>query len=520
MENKLIKNYMKTQYLLGMGLGSLLAVNAYAQQKPNVILIMTDQQRFDAMGCAGNQACLTPNLDRLAEDGNLFSYGYSSVPSSTPARAGLVTGMSPWNHGMLGYGNEAERYSHEFPREMKKLGYMAVGIGKMHWYPQWNRRGLDVLLSDESGRVASEDYMSDYRKWFNLHACGLNPDSTGVGWNAHGAALYKLPEELHPTTWTGERAVELIRNYQSKKPLYLKVSFARPHSPYDPPKRFYDMYKDVPEPSAPAIGEWVPQEWRDKTDPSENLSAAAGNFGPEYAKNSRRHYYASVTFVDEYIGKIIDELKRKGMYDNSIIFFVSDHGDMMGDHCLWRKTYAYEGSARVPFIVKLPKNMKSCYKKGEVITDKVVELRDVLPTAIDIADGVQPEIMDGKSLLPLFESKDAAWRQYLDLEHTSCYFAKSGWCALTDGYMKYIYFYNSGKEQFFDLKKDPNELKDLTQTKKYQKKLAVYRQAMVDHLSVRGEQWVKDGKLQVISSSTLYGKNFPCEGDPYRRPRK
>lgn len=93
---------------------------------------MTDQQRFDAMGCAGNPSVITPNLDQLAQDGNLFFHGYSSTPSSTPARAGLVTGMSPWNHGMLGYGNEAEHYRHEFPREMKKLGYYTVCIGKMH----------------------------------------------------------------------------------------------------------------------------------------------------------------------------------------------------------------------------------------------------------------------------------------------------------------------------------------------------------------------------------------------------
>ncbi len=511
---------MKSQFLLGMGLGSLLAVNAYGQQQkpPHVILLMTDQQRFDAMGCAGNESVITPNLDRLAQDGNMFAYGYSSTPSSTPARAGLVTGMSPWNHGMLGYGNEAAEYPHEFPREMKKLGYKAIGIGKMHWYPQWNTRGLDVHLSDESGRKMTPDYMSDYRKWFNLHACGLNPDTTGVGWNDHRGVIYKLPEELHPTTWTGETAVEMIRNYQSEQPMYLKVSFARPHSPYDPPQRFHDMYANAPEPPAPAEGDWVPQEWKDKTDPIAEPSAAIGNFGAEYAKNSRRFYYANVTYVDEWIGKIIDELKKKGMYDNAIIFFVSDHGDMLGDHCMWRKTYAYEGSTHVPFIVKLPKNMKNCYKKGEIITDKVVELRDILPTAIDIANGEQPEIMDGKSLLPIFEKKDAEWRKYIDLEHSACYFPNSSWCALTDGNMKYVYFYNTGEEQFFDLKKDPYEEKDLAKVKKYKKQLETFRQAMVEHLSVRGEQWVKDGKLQVFKKPSLYGKNFPYDGNPYKRP--
>lgn len=509
----------KLQTLFSMALGTMLPAHLFAQeQQPNIILIMTDQQRFDAMGCAGNPSVITPNLDQLAQDGNLFFHGYSSTPSSTPARAGLVTGMSPWNHGMLGYGNEAEHYSHEFPREMKKLGYYTVGIGKMHWYPQWNTRGLDILLSDESGREQSPDYKSDYRKWFAVHASGLNPDSTGIGWNDHGAALYKLPEELHPTTWTGETAVELIENYQGSKPLFLKVSFARPHSPYDPPKRFYDLYKDIQEPPVPAIGEWVPQEWKDKTSPQAEPDAAIGNFGDAYAQNSRRHYYASISFVDEQVGKIIATLKEKGIYDNSLIFFVSDHGDMMGDHCMWRKTYAYEGSAHIPFIVKLPEEIPSCYPKGEIIRDKVVELRDILPTALEVAHGTQPEEMDGMSLIPIFRDKDCTWRQYLDLEHSSCYLPNSSWCALTDGKMKYIYFYNTGTEQFFDLTKDPYEKHDLTQEKKYQKALRQFRQAMTEHLSVRGEEWVKDGKLQIIERNTLYEKNFPYEGDPYKRP--
>ena len=512
---------MKTRYLLGMGLCTLGIAKLYAQQsrQPHVILIMTDQQRFDALRCAGNPAVYTPNLDRLAEEGNRFFSGYSSCPSSTPARAGLVTGMSPWNHGMLGYGNEAEHYEHEFPREMKKLGYYTVGIGKMHWYPQWNTRGLDVLLSDESGREQSPDYKSDYRKWFAVHAGGLNPDVTGISWNDHRAKTYQLPEELHPTTWTGQTAVDFIHNYQGEKPLFLKVSFARPHSPYDPPRRFLDLYENVlPEPPAPALGDWVPEAWQELKDGESVKDPATGNFGVDFAQNSRRHYYASVTFVDEQIGHIIDELKAKGMYDNALIFFVSDHGDMVGDHCMWRKTYAYEGSSHVPFIVKLPKGQPSDDAPGEVIEGKVVELRDVLPTAIDIADGEQPEVMDGKSLLPLFADRESTWRPYLDLEHNSCYIPNSSWCALTDGKMKYIYYYNTGKEQFFDLKADPLEEKDLMQEKKYRKAIAEFRAAMVRHLSVRGSEWVKDGQLQIIKGRTLYGPNFPYEGDPYKRP--
>lgn len=481
-------------------------------RRPNLILIMTDQQRGDALGCAGNPAVLTPNLDSLAAEGHLFTSAYSSCPSSTPARAGLLTGMSPWRHGLLGYGNEAEKYPCEAPTLLKQMGYYTAGIGKMHWYPQWNRRKMDFLLIDESGRQDTPNFKSDYRKWFALQAPGVNPDLTGIEWNAHRGGTYKLPEELHPTTWTGQKAVELIRNYQLDKPLYLKVSFARPHSPYDPPQRIYDKYKDLPDPEAPALGDWMPEEWYSQTD-TLRRQAAIGNFGADYAIRSKRHYYASITFVDEQIGRVIAALKEKGLYDNSLIIFIADHGDMQGDHLLWRKTYAYEGSSAIPFIVKLPASFEDAYAPGETL-DYPVELRDILPTWLELGGGRQPEIMDGRSLLPLFRSRKAEWRKYIDLEHSFSYFKGNSWNALTDGHIKYIFFHQTGEEQLFDLDRDPKEEHNLVKEKKYRKTLETWRTRLAEHLAPRGENYVKDGKLQIRKGSVLYGRNFPRKANP------
>ena len=174
--------------------------------KPHVILIMTDQHRGDALGCMGNSAVISPNLDRLAKEGTLFVNGYSASPSSTPARAGLLTGMSPWHHGMLGYGRMALKYRYEMPQMMRNLGYYTFGIGKMHWFPQKALHGFHATLIDESGRVESPDFISDYREWFQLQAPGKDPDFTGIGWNDHAAGVYKLDERLHPTAWTGQTA--------------------------------------------------------------------------------------------------------------------------------------------------------------------------------------------------------------------------------------------------------------------------------------------------------------------------
>lgn len=475
--------------------------------KPHIIFIMADQYRGDALGCMGNQAVRSPHLDSLARDGVLFVSGYSSAPSSTPARAGLLTGMSPWHHGMLGYGKVAESYRYEMPRILRNLGYYTMGIGKMHWAPQNNLHGFHATLLDESGRVESKDFISDYRKWFQTQAPGVDPDKTGIGWNDHTAGVYQLDERLHPTAWTGEMACEVIRNYDSEKPLFLKVSFARPHSPYDPPKRYLDMYEGVDIPK-PFQGDWCEDYAELKRVEDMPSDAAFANFGDEYACNSRKHYYANITFIDDQVGEIIKVLKEKGMYDNALICFTADHGDMLGDHYHWRKTYPYEGSSHIPYILKLPKNFVSCVPPGSKL-EQPVELRDFLPTFIDMAGGTVPPDMDGSSLLSLLRSPDSTWRKYIDLEHATCYSPNNYWCALTDGKVKYIWNFHNGSEQLFDLEKDKGETHNCVEDPQYASARDEMYKAMVKHLSERGEGFVREGKLVIRDKDLLYSPNYP-----------
>lgn len=479
----------------------ILSVSAFSQKQPNIIFIMTDQQRADALGCMGNKAVISPNIDKIADDGVIFVNGYSAVPSCTPARAGLLTGLSPWHHGMLGYGRVARKYKYEMPQMLREAGYYTFGIGKMHWFPQKALHGFNGTLTDESGRVEQDGYLSDYRDWFKLQAPGEDPDLTGIGWNEHRAGVYKLNEKLHPTYWTGETAVQLIKNYKQDKPLFLKVSFARPHSPYDPPQRFLDMYKNVDIPK-PFIGDWA-KKWSGKKG---GKSAAFGDFGTEHAIESRRHYYANITFIDEMVGEIIRALKDKGMYDNSIICFTADHGDMLGDHYHWRKTYAYEGSSNIPFILKWPEKMVGKLHRGSQL-ENPTELRDFLPTFLDAAGAKIPTELDGLSLLKLVEDPQSGWRPYIDMEHATCYSQENYWCALTDGVWKYIWFFRTGEEQLFNLKNDPGETIELSE--KEPAELKKWRENMVHHLSERGDGFVKDGKLVKRNKTLLYGPNYP-----------
>lgn len=481
--------------------------SAETKRPPHIIFLMTDQHRADALGCAGNPVIRTPHIDALAVEGNLFTNAYSSCPSSTPARAGLLTGLSPWHHGMLGYGKVAESYEFEMPQMMRDLGYFTFGIGKMHWHPQYNAHGFHGMLLDESGRTESPGFMSDYRRWLLTQAPGEDPDKTGIGWNDHGAAVYALEERLHPTTWTGERAVELLRNYHREEPLFLKVSFARPHSPYDPPQRFLDLYADAEIP-LPAHGAWSKEPGATVTDPKKHPEAAFGNFGDAYALNSRRHYYAAITMIDEQIGAIVETLKEKGMYENALICLVSDHGDMMGDHHHWRKTYAYEGSAAIPFVVKWPASLNRIVPTGSEVTQPV-ELRDVLPTFLAAGGGTVPEKMDGAPLTRLVTEQKPEWRRWIDLEHATCYTADNYWCALTDGTYKYIWFLHSGEEQLFDLAADPTESRNMIGEKRYRKRAEELRQAMAEHLRERGEEWVQDGKPVRREKTMIYSPNYP-----------
>jgi arylsulfatase A-like enzyme len=475
-----------------------------AKSKPNILYLMTDQHRADCLGCAGNKVIKTPNLDSIAAEGVLFPNAYTSTPSCTPARAGILTGLSPWHHGMLGYGRVAGQYPFELPQAVRDAGYYLFGIGKMHWYPQKKLRGYHGLLVDESGRAETPGFVSDYRLWFKQQAPDLNPDATGMGWNDYLAKAYALPERLHPTTWTGDRAVEFIEKYDRAEPFMLKVSFARPHSPYDPPQRFMDMY-NVDDMPAPVVGDWAAR-YAPHDDPP-NPSLWHGDLGVRQARESRRAYCASVTFVDEQVGRILAALKKRGLYDNTLILFFADHGDMLGDHHLWRKTYAYESSANIPMILRWPRGMGMDNQRGRKLPPPT-ELRDVLPTFLDAAGARIPGNLDGKSLLDPVRGNTKNWRPWIDLEHSMCY-DQDHWTALTDGRFKYIYFAYDGREQLFDMTKDPGELHNLAPEPAHESLLKEWRERMIRHLSERGEEFVSGGKLAIRKKRFLYSPNYP-----------
>ncbi|MDO4570203.1 MAG: arylsulfatase [Planctomycetia bacterium] len=473
---------------------------------PNIVFIMVDQMRGDAMGCSGNPIVQTPNLDRLASSGALFLRAYSSTPACKPARAALLSGLSPWRHGALSHVNQAPEYPHEPLSLLRSRGYYCMGIGKMHFFPRDNKHAYHQIQYDFA---ATKDYVW----WFRAQAPGLEVDSTGLDANDYRQRYYGHETRLNVVRWTGDRAVDFIENYpknveRENQPFFLKVSFTKPHSPYDAPKEYCEFYEKNRDKIPPrALGDWCGENARQGEALPNDLHR--GDLGPEAPTQAKIGYYGNITFIDDEIGRILDALRKKGLLDNTLILFTSDHGDMLGDHHLWRKSRPYEGSARVPMVVWWGEKLGMENRRGIQLSNPV-ELRDVPISFLDAAGAsFRDEWYDGRSLLALIRDPGCEWRPYLDLEFAKAYERGNSWSALTDGRMKYIFHGRSGEEQLFDLTRDPQELRNLAHVQEYRETLLLWRERLVRFLAPRGEDYVREGKLVYPRDAKDFSPNFP-----------
>lgn len=544
-----------------LSLASLLVypsfVHSSSSSPPNIILLMADQLRFDAIGRAGiNPGAKTPNIDYLASQGVYFRNGYSSTPTCTPARAALLTGLSPWYHGMIGYGTIAPEYPYEVARVLTANQYTTTVIGKNHF---WLNNTADPshgyqneYLYDGLGTgFASGGAYDTYDQYFQTVLPGQNPLATGLplmDWNSWNGATYVYNESLHPTAWVGQLAVNYLQNITvNDPPFLLKVSFHRPHSPYDPPARLFDSTpaSDLPPVYAGNNSNWDDFFRTDKACSPNDTDAWCGDMPDPNITIARRAYYANIRFVDEWIGHILNTLEANtAVNDNTFIFFVSDHGDGQGDHYHWRKGYPYEFSSHVPMIFRWPTNYPSKLPRNST-SNLVTEIRDIFPTMLDIAGIVPPAgtVLDGLPLTCILEDptgqqctidytsrsmvyagkntntttsvsslgNTVSWRQWIDMEHDVCYNITNHWNSLTDGTIKYVFQALTATEQLFNLTNDPYEFTDVSTHQEYQTTLQLWRQRLVTQFEAeqRGPTWVNNGVLQARPQSQTYSPYYP-----------
>lgn len=462
----------------------------FSMEQPNLLLILCDQMRGDCLGADGHPVIQTPNLDHLAAIGTRFRAAYSAAPSCLPARATLWSGQNQWHTGVLGMGQGQGPIPNDFPHtlagELTAAGYRTHLVGKGHFQPQRTLMGFESTELDESGRMAE----SDHRRWFAAHApAGVTPDDHGVDWNSWHARPWHTAEYLHPTAWTMMRSLAFLQTHNRRRPFFLTISFARPHSPYVPPSYYFDFYARGETPP-PAVGEWALMH----DDPYEagNPNAWRGRMTPQQIHRARAGYYGEIAFIDTQIGRLMNWLRREGLLANTWLLFTSDHGDMLGDHHLWRKTYAYEGSSRVPFLVVPP---QAHGRPARAVADEVVELRDIMPTLLDAAGAPIPATVDGQSVLPLMQTPATDWRPYIHGEHCTCYHPAQEMQYVTDGRRKFIWLPRIHQEQFFDLTIDPQECHNLIDDPARQAEIATWRGYLIGELAARQCGWVQDGQL-------------------------
>ncbi|MBN8217918.1 MAG: sulfatase-like hydrolase/transferase [Spirochaetes bacterium] len=418
-------------------------------KKPNILLLFPDQARHDTIAEAGFPWMKTPALDRLVREGCLFTRAYTPSPLCMPARYSLITGRSPRAHGFFGIQHEPilDAGLPTLPQVLSDHGWATAAVGKMHFYPPRRHHGFEWMRAmEELPRDRSED---DY-------ALALQERGRGEVQNLHGVRplLYHepqaslVPEELHESHWVDEEAIAWMEKVKHR-PFFLMCGWIKPHPPWDLPPRWQGAYRGsgLPEPILRS---------REFPFPAGDNPYYGDGDSPEEKRRIREAYYASVSMVDESIGRILAWLEQEGILDDTIILYASDHGEMLQDKGFYQKTLPYESASRIPLVVRWPQKFTAGSKD-----DRFADLCDLFPTILDLVGlegGEDPEPrarrFDGASLV----SEATRHRSH---QNVSCVSGRDRWSAVREARWKYVYFYNGGTEQLFDLQDDPGETRNL-----------------------------------------------------------
>lgn len=462
-----------------------------APARPNVVLICVDQWRGDCLGVAGHPVVHTPYLNDLCLGGTRFDAAYTATPSCIAARAALMTGLTQRTHGRVAYQDGVPwNYETYLPGEFTRHGYQTQAVGKMHVFPERSQCGFqNVVLHDgflHYGRKhcgTRLELIDDYIPWLRERTGNPSADyfDHGVNCNSFVARPWDKAEELHPTNFVVTQGIDFLRRRDPRKPFLLYLSFHRPHPPFDPPAWAFEQYLDMDLPRPP-VGDWEAAFANQHN--SMHSSLAVGRLRPDLQRRAQAGYYGSMTHIDHQINRFLENLTDYGLSENTVVCFTSDHGELLGDHDLFRKSLPYEGSARVPLVFSGP----GVPKHG--VSRVPAELRDIMPTLLDLAGLPVPACVEGESLAPALRGETAGFKPYVHGEHIALGQAVH-W--LTDGRSKYVWMSREGREQFFDLEADPQELHNAATEQP--DRVAEWRQRLVNELTGREEGFVDAGRL-------------------------
>jgi len=445
----------------------------------NVLLICVDQWPGHLMGCAGHPTVLTPTLDNIAANGCRFPNAYTTVPACMPARRSLLTGLTPYTHGT--FSNERYRLPRDKPslaQAFRDRGHHAVGVGKMEVSPSRSRAGFDETVVNFEGRSFRAGEIDDYELFLADEGHAGQRYAGGMCNNDYMYRPWHLEERLHPTNWTAQQTARQIVRRDPDKPGFWYMSFAQPHPPMIPPRDYLDLYQDL-DPPPPSHGAWSRDPERSaKLKASQDANAPRSD---HEAQRVRRAYYAMCTHIDHQVRVVLGTLSEHGLLDNTVIAFIADHGDMLGEHGLWAKRNCFEGDVNIPMLLAGPG------VEPGTVDDRLVSIEDVYPTLMSLAGHDAPPHCEGLSMVG-DERRDTvvAIKQK---DETGCRMIR-------DARHKLVYFPGGNQRLLFDMENDRAECHDLSGDPDHAQPLERLTRAMIDSFQLDSERaWVKDGQL-------------------------
>ncbi|MBP85826.1 MAG: arylsulfatase [Planctomycetaceae bacterium] len=438
-----------------------------ADQRPNIIFIITDQQRYDTIRALGYDHMDTPNLDRLFSEGVTFTNCHVTAASCAPARASLFKGYYPHTTGIL---KNADRWRRSWIELLNDSGYHCTNVGKMHTWPFETELGFDerYVVENKDRYLEGRYYFDEWDKALRFR--GLIKQQREQYRQREdyrdrlGAFEWELSEDTHPDTFVGDMALWWINSFPKTEPLFLEIGFPGPHPPYDPVPRYAEPYlkKDLPllEVTQDELDN-QPRAFKELRDHNNEIDhdSVVLDLNPtnEQRHLQRAYYLANVTMIDEKVGQIVDALEQNGYLENSIVIFTSDHGDCLTDHGHSQKWTMYDLITRIPLTVWAPGRFSAHS------VDKLCQQMDLGPTILEWAGIDVPSMLEAISMNEALEGDTWNGRDYVFAEQikdgilTGCEFMTM----VRNKDWKLVHFLDDPDGQLFDMKHDPDEVKNL-----------------------------------------------------------
>ena len=435
--------------------------------RPNIILIMTDQQRFDTIGALGASWVATPNLDQLVREGVTFTNCHITGASCVPSRASLFKGYYPHTTGII---SNNQNWQHSWVELLAAAGYHCASIGKMHTKPFDAKAGFHerYVIENKDRFLDGRWFFDEWDKALASHQLRKPQRETYRLLQDYrerlGAFVWELPERLHSDVFVGDMACWWIERRPVDKPLFLQIGFPGPHPPYDPVPRALGAYvgrNDIPIPD-PSPGELAalpaPLQHMRQHDAEVDHDSVVWSLSPTQDQLRRlwAHFGANVTMIDEKIGDILAALGKRGYLDNAVIIFASDHGDCMGEHGLIQKLCMYDCVTRTPLIIR-----SNGWSGGGRIDD-LCQLFDVGPTILELAGVEVPPDFEARSLSAALHGREWTPRRLVFCEQgPTPHMPDTKFITMVrSARHKLVHYAGADTGQLFDLLDDPVETRN------------------------------------------------------------